>query len=450
MAKRDGVRFLNPKFKRALIIENPDSTLDQYLAEQGIEADRMPESMTKDRRAVIRRLEDGQHDLLFKRSMFLVDDEVLRASESLAAVMLCCIGDDSVDKEACAREGVLVMNDPISNGRSVVEMVFGQMICLARRIFDANDQSHHNVWTKDNKQRFELKGKVLGVLGLGNIGKQVAQMGEAFGMEIAFWDDRELAREVGTALGWRCCPTMLELFRQSDVISVHVSAENARGQSNRELLKYDHFAALAEARPSPSPRIFLNAARGFLYDPEHLKQALGEGKVLSAAVDVFPIEPGGKHDAWENPYAAFPQVVTTPHIGAATLEAQPRIGAYVAGTTRLFDEQGKVRSCVYSPGQTIGVDAERPSSILTVVHSDKRGTKKAISDSIFSAGLNNLESSHRDFSKFGMAYDVSAMDRPLTEEQVQELIEAARRISGDPTAIRAIRQIALGPVGQLK
>jgi D-3-phosphoglycerate dehydrogenase / 2-oxoglutarate reductase len=343
-----------------------------------------------------------------------------------------------------------VMNDPISNGRSVVEMVFGQMICLARRIFDANEKSHSNIWTKDNKQRFELRGKTLGILGLGNIGKQVAQMGEAFGMEIVFWDDRELAREVGSALGWRCCPTLTELFRQSDVISVHVSAENGRGQSNRELLKYEHFAAMAEDRPSPSPRIFINAARGFLYDPEHLKQALTEGKVLSAAVDVFPVEPGGKLDAWENPYAAFPQVVTTPHIGAATLEAQPRIGAYVAGTTRLFDESGRVRSCVYAPGQSIGVDVERPNYVLTVMHSDKRGTKKAISDSIFSAGLNNLESSHRDFSKFGVAYDVSAMDRPLTDEQIVELIQSARSISGDPSAIRAIRQIALGPVAPIK
>jgi D-3-phosphoglycerate dehydrogenase len=349
-----------------------------------------------------------------------------------------------VDKEACAREGVLVMNDPISNGRSVVEMVFGQMICLARRIFDANDQSHHNIWTKDNKLRFELKGKTLGVLGLGNIGKQVAQMGELFGMNVVFWDDREVAREVGAALGWRCCPTALELFRHADVVSVHVSAENWRGLSNRDLLKYEHFAALGEQRPQPSPRIFINAARGFLYDPEHLKQALREGKVLSAAVDVFPVEPGGKLDAWENPYAEFAQVVTTPHIGAATLEAQPRIAAYVASTTRQFDELGKVRSCVYAPGQSIGVDTDGAKHVLTVVHSDKRGTKKAISDSIFAAGLNNLESSHRDFSKYGIAYDVSAMDQPLSDEQIEGLIEAARRISNDPTAIRAIRQVALG------
>jgi D-3-phosphoglycerate dehydrogenase len=242
---------------------------------------------------------------------------------------------------------------------------------------------------------------------------------------------------------------MMELFRRSDVVSVHVSAENARGQSNKNLLKYEHFEALGELVAQPSPRIFINAARGFLYEPDDLRRALLSGKVLSAAVDVFPKEPGSKGDAWVNPYADLEQVITTPHIGAATLEAQPRIATYVSGTTRLFDELGKVRSCVYAPGQSIGVEAERPHVILTVVHSDKRGTKKAISDCIFSAGLNNLESSHRDFSKYGFAYDVSAVDKALSVEQLDELIAEARRISGDATAIRAVRQIEVSAGGVL-
>ena len=187
MPIEDGVRFLNREFKKALILEDPDPTLDDYLRAQGIEPDRLPKSMTQDVDAILERLAKGQHDLIYKRSKFEIDDHVLAASGNLAAIMLCCIGDDSVDKAACAKHGVLVMNDPISNGRSVVEMVFGEMLCLARRIFDANDASHHNTWTKDNDRRYELKGKRLGLIGLGNIGKQVAQVAEAFGMEVCFW-----------------------------------------------------------------------------------------------------------------------------------------------------------------------------------------------------------------------------------------------------------------------
>ena len=443
MAKHDNVRFLNSSFKKALILENPDPSLDNYLRAQGIEPDRLPKSMTQDVDAILERLREGQHDLLYKRSRFIVDQAVLEASESLAAIMLCCIGDDSVDKDACAREGVLVMNDPVSNARSVVELVFGEMICLARRVFEANDNSKSNNWTKNNVRRYELKGKTLGILGLGNIGKQVAQMGEAFGMDIVFYDDREVPREVGLALGWRVCSNPTELFRESDFLSVHVSAVDAAGNSNKNMLGYEHFSVLGAERGENSPRIFINAGRGFLFEPDELKRAIADGGVQYAAIDVFPEEPGSGKDAWQNPYADEPRVITTPHIGAATQEAQPRIGSFVATTTKLFNESSTVRSSVFAPGQVIGVSTDRAAYVLAVVHSDSRGTKKAISDLIFDAGLNNIGSSHRDFPQYGIAFDVSAIDRPLTDEQLRELVARARKISGDENAIRSIRQIKL-------
>ena len=444
MPIEDGVRFLNREFKKALILEDPDPSLDEYLRAQGIEPDRLPKSMTQDIDAILDRLAMGQHDLMYKRSKFEVDDRVLTASGNLAAVMLCCIGDDSVDKAACARHGVLVMNDPVSNGRSVVEMVFGEMLCLARRIFDANDASHHNTWTKDNDRRYELKGKTLGIVGLGNIGKQVAQVAEAFGMEICFWDDRELAREVGAALGWRVCESILDVFKTSDCVTLHVSSQDSQGRSNKNLITPDHFAAFAQDRSENSPRILINAGRGFLFEPAALRQAIQAGHVRAAAIDVFPEEPGSAKDKWENPYADLPQVVTTPHIGAATEEAQPRIASYVAKTTKRYNAAATVRSCVFAPGHVIGVNTERSCHLLAVVHSDARGTKKAISDSIFDAGINNTESSHLDFLDYGIAYDISAMDKALSIDQLHLLVENARRISGDPTAIRAIRQVSLG------
>ena len=436
-------RLLRGLFKRALILENPDPSLDDYLREQGIEPERLPEEATQDRDAVLERLRQGQHDLIFKRSRFIVDEDVLQASEKLAAVMLCCIGDDSVDKEACARHGVLVTNDPVSNGRSVVEMVFGEMVCLARRIFDAVESSRRHEWTKNNARRYELKGKHLSVLGLGNIGKQVALMGEAFGMEIHFWDNRPLNSEVGRALGWHACSSVEEAFRVGDFLSVHVSAEDFRGRSNEMWLSYDQFKLLGADRGANSPRIFINAARGFLFEPEELKRAVREEKILRAAVDVFPEEPGSKADAWHNPYAELPQIVATPHIGAATQEAQPRIASYVSNTTQLFNRYGTVRDCVFAPGHTIGVDPEQPRYVLTVVHSDARGTKKALHDSLYEAGIDTLSSSHRDFPKYGLAYDVNATDRPLSEDQIRSFVQSARKISGDPDAIRSIRQICV-------
>ncbi|MEM9666241.1 MAG: NAD(P)-dependent oxidoreductase [Bacteroidota bacterium] len=434
------MRLLNSRFKRALILEEPHPSLDEYLRQQGILPERLPRAATQDVEAVLQRLQEGQHDLLFKRSRFPVDERVLAASPRLAAVMLCCIGDDSVDKEACAQAGVLVMNDPVSNGRSVAEMVLGEVICMARRIFTANDAGRQHLWTKSSTRRFEVQGKTLGIIGLGNIGKQVAQLCQALGMHIVFHDNADLAREVGVALGWTAVGSMLEVFRESDFVTVHVSAEDRRGRSNEGLITYDHFAQLAAERGANSPRGFINVSRGFLYDPEDLKKALADGHVASAAVDVFPEEPGSKDDTWHNPYAEVDEVVTTPHIGAATQEAQPRIAAHIAGTTRLFHEIGTVRDTVFSPRRSIGVNAERPYWVLTVVHSDRRGTKKALADSIYDAGANNLQSSHRDFPRYGIAYEVNAIDQPLSEAQLQDLVERTRTLSDDPSAIRSIRQ----------
>lgn len=442
-----GVRILRPRFQKALVLEDPDPSLDNYLRSMGIEVERLGQELTQQRDQVISILKKGGHDLIFKRSRFEVDEEVLTASPYLAGIMLCCIGDDSVDKVACARHGVLVTNDPISNGRSVVEMILGEMIGLARRLFEADRDGRKHLWTKQSTGRFELKGKNLSIIGLGNIGKQVAQVAENFGMNIYFYDNRELAREVGEALGWKACDNLGEAFRVADAVSVHVSAEDFRGRSNRMMLTYDHFAQMAADRPGKSPRIFINAARGFLYEPEDLKRAIQEGLVERAAIDVFPEEPGSKSDPWINPYAEEQTVISTPHIGAATEEAQPRIAQHVATTTRLFNSYGTVRDCVFSPGQTIGVDADQAATILTVLHSDKRGTKKAVDDAIYEAGLSNLESSHRDFPDYGFAYDVSAIDRPLNRAQLRELIAKAAALTGEPGAIRAVRQIPVSKNG---
>ena len=219
-------RFLNAHFQKALILEQPDPSLDDYLRKQGIEPDRVPKPDCYDQDAMVERLREGQHDLIYKRSKFVVDEDVVQASDNLAAVMLCCIGDDSVDKPACADEGVLVLNDPVSNGRSVVEMVIGEMIVLARRLYTANESGRQHRWTKDSTRRYELMDKTLSVVGLGNIGKQLARLADAFGMNICFYDRSDVAREVGTTLGWTSCGSLSEAFRRADFVTVHASAED--------------------------------------------------------------------------------------------------------------------------------------------------------------------------------------------------------------------------------
>lgn len=431
-------------FKKALIVEHPDPSLDEHLRAMGIEPDRITE--TPDEATLVKLLEAGQHNLIYKRSRVQITERVVEASRNLAAVMLCCIGDDSVDKEACAQRGVMVMNDPVSNGRSVAEMVIGELITLSRRIFDAVIEMNDSVWRKSNKGRYEVLGKRLGLVGLGRIGRQVAQLAQAMGMEVFFYDNAPVPQEVGLAMGYKMCESLDELFRVADFVSVHVSANDYQGRTNEGLIGYEQFRAFGD-KEQRGPRIFINLARGVVVRPDDLVQATKDGLVGYAITDVFPEEPRASKEsekAWVNPYAGEPRIFATPHIGAATMEAQPRIAKYVARTTQLFNDYGMIRNCVFEPRGKI--DFERPSqgSMLAVVHVDKRGTKKAVDDFIYEMGANNLRSAHIDFSKYGVAYDLSHLDLVLTADHKEGLVQEAAELTGDPSAIRWIRTIPLG------
>ena len=435
------VRSFTGPFQKALVVENPDIVLDELLAADGILVDRA--SDVPDEAGLIRMLRAGGHQVLFKRSRVPVTRAVIEACPDLHAVQLCCIGDDSVDKRACADHGVLVFNDPVSNGRSVVELAMGHLVALARRLYETNEHTRAGGFDKSQVERFEIQGRVLGVVGLGNIGRQVARAAEALGMKVVFHDTREVAREIGLEMGWEEITTIDNLFRRSDCVTVHVSSEDARGQSNRGLLTRAHFAQLAADRPNPSPRLFLNLARGFLYDPEDLLAAIDAGEVGRAAVDVYPEEPRGSAP-WVNPYARQPRVATTPHLGAATVDAQPRIARRVAQTFRSFNRQGALRDCVFRPRLALGLGEIAPgSTLLAVVHSTRRGSRKALQDAIFEAGASNLSTVHQDFEDFGMAYDVSAIDRPLDEAQLRRVLALAADLTGEVGSIRSIRQVTL-------
>jgi D-3-phosphoglycerate dehydrogenase len=428
-------------FRKALVLESPDPSLDVHLRAAGIEPYR-PERTPTDAE-LLRLLESEPWELLFKRSRVEVNARVLEAAPHLHAVMLCCIGDDSVDKRACAERGVLVTNDPISNGRSVAELVMGELICLSRRVFEATDETRKGTFNKSQDRRYEIRDKVIGILGLGNIGKQVAQMAAALDMKIAFYDNREVAREVGETMGWTWAPSIRDLFAMSDYVTAHISAYDYNGRSNENAITYDHFAAFSE-KESDSPRIFINLARGSIHRPEDLLRAVDEGHVRQAIVDVFPQEPADAREVWRSPYTDEKRIYGTPHIGAATLEAQPRIARYVASTTQALSHHGMLRNCVFGSRANIGFDTlEGIRNIVTVVHTSARGTRKAIADAIYDAEAGTDVSIHRDFNEYGIAYELVAIDRPLTPSEVDDIVHRAASITREPNAIRSLRQITL-------
>jgi D-3-phosphoglycerate dehydrogenase len=435
-------RLLNGPLTRALVFENPDRLLDDLLLKSGFDEVHRVEK-TPDKARLLELIDGVRPHVIFKRSRLEIDAEVIAHANELFAVMLCCIGDDSVDKEAAAASGVLVLNDPRSNGRSVAELVLGQVLMGARRIPEAWDETRHNRWDKSATGRFEVKGKTLGILGLGHIGKQVARMAEGLGLDVLFFDNDESAVAVGETFEWTPARSAEDLFESSDFVTVHVSATDLTGASNVGLIEREWLMGLGRHRPADSPRVFINAGRGTLLEPTDLRAAVAADRVRQAFIDVHPDEPQSGVVHWDNPYGDLPQVHCTPHIGAATRDAQPRIAQKMARTARLFSQRGVVEDCVYAPKRRIEVPGSAGNTVLAVVHADLRGTKKAVDDAIYAAGVDNLESAHRDFRQHGIAYDLSVLDRPLTDEQVQGLIDGACVLTGRADAIRSVRQIAV-------
>jgi D-3-phosphoglycerate dehydrogenase / 2-oxoglutarate reductase len=427
-------------FDRALVIESPHASLDHWLERAGIQSTRL--DAVPDDAALIDALNDTGAQVLFKRSRVPVTRAVIEACPELYAVQLCCIGTDSVDKEACAERGVMVFNDPISNGRSVVELAMAHLVALSRRLYETDVAMRADRWEKSEHGRFEVLGKVLGIVGLGNIGRQVARAAQGLGLEIRFYDTRPVAQEVGIEMGWQPAASLVELFRGSDLVTVHTSARDAWDNDNAGLLD-PVLGQLGADRPEPSPKVFLNLARGNLHSAEALLDAVRSGAVRRAAVDVFPEEPAPGAPSWHNPYGEEPRVACTPHIGASTLEAQPRIARRVASTIERFSQVGELRDCVFEPRATLSVAEAAPGhAVIAVVHSVSRGTKKAVDDAIFEAEASNLGSTHRDFP-IGIAYDLSVVDRSLRADEIERLVERAAALAHDAQAIRSVRQMVV-------
>ncbi|WP_370415638.1 hydroxyacid dehydrogenase [Streptomyces fradiae] len=246
---------------------------------------------------------------LLVRSATRVDLEVLDAAPRLRVVARAGVGLDNVDVAAAARAGVVVANAPYSNVVSVAELTVGLVVALARPILPASESVHAGHWRRADFQGVELAGSTVGVLGLGKVGELVAGRLRAFDMRVLTHDphvrDDALERTGAQAVA------LEELLRQSDVLTVHVPLTDAtRGLIGERELSW----------AKPGLRL-VNTARGGIVDEFALAQALKEGRMAGAALDVFEFEP-----PLSSPLLGLPGVIATPHIGAGTAQAQERAG----------------------------------------------------------------------------------------------------------------------------
>lgn len=257
----------------------------------------------------------GDFDALVVRSRTKVTDRVLEAGKRLKAVARAGVGLDNINLIAAERLGIIVINSPEAPSNAVAELVLGLMLSLARRIPEADASMKKGEWIKKQFTGMELKGTTLGIIGFGRIGYQLAKKAGALGMRVLTYDVVieklvEFVEEAGAV-----AVDLDELLGSSDFVTVHVPL----------LPQTEHMIGAEEMSAMKDSAYLINVARGGVVDEEALRKALVNGKLAGAALDVYEEEPPR-----DNSLTGLKNVVSLPHIGAATVEAQRANSTIVA------------------------------------------------------------------------------------------------------------------------
>lgn len=275
----------------------------------------------------------AEADALIIRSATTVDRALLDAAPRLRVVGRAGVGVDNIDLAAATERGIPVLNAPAGNTVSAAELTLALILSLARRVAEADASVRGGRWERSRFAGIELRGKTLGLVGAGRIGGEVARRAQAFGMETVAHDPyltEERAEEIGVER-----VELQELLERSDVVTLHVPlTASTRGLIGREELARMKAGAFV-----------VNAARGGVVDEEALAEALAEGRIAGAALDVYDREPLPE----DSPLRGCPNVLLTPHLGASTAEAQELVAEEIARAVRDALVDGDLSRAVNAP-----------------------------------------------------------------------------------------------------
>jgi D-3-phosphoglycerate dehydrogenase len=325
-------RLSKPKSEiKVLLLENVHQSARDILVEDGFAVEHLTAALPEDE--LVRRVADVH--VLGIRSKTQVTPRVLDAGKVLLSVGCFCIGTNQVALAHAAGRGVPVFNAPFSNTRSVAEMTIAEIIMLARQLGDRSRELHAGTWRKVAAGCHEIRGKTLGIVGYGHIGRQVGVLAEMVGMRVMFFD---IAARLPMGNN-RPAASLDEVLANADFVTLHVP-------ETRETRNMIDAGALARMKRTAH---LLNASRGTVVDIDALASALREGRLAGAAIDVFPEEPEKNGAGFTSPLLGLPNVVLTPHIGGSTEEAQEAIGREVAHTLLKFVNEGATTGAVNVP-----------------------------------------------------------------------------------------------------
>ena len=383
---------------KILLLENVHQDAFTKLSSDGFSVETVSKSLSEDE--LIEKIKDVH--VLGIRSKTNVTQKVIDAADKLMVVSAFCIGTKQIDLEACKEKGVVVFNAPYSNTRSVVELAIGEIIMLMRSVFQRSTEIHNGQWNKTAQGSREVRGKKLGIVGYGNIGKQLSVLAEALGMDVYYYDvEDKLALGNATKMN-----TLKDLLVISDVITLHVDDNSAN----------KNFFGETEISQMKDGAHLVNLARGFVVDIPALVAALKSGKIAGAAVDVYPSEPR-KNGEFFTELKGLPNVILTPHVGGSTEEAQRDIADFVPSKIMAYINSGNTVDAVNFPN--IRLPRQTNAHRFLHIHKNVPGVMAKINETLAKYDLNITGQYLSTDPKVG--YVIIDLDKEYNKEVIEEL-----------------------------
>ena len=389
-----------PKSKiKVLLLEKLDNSAKEKFSNEGYQVESYYGSLSENE--LINKIKGVS--ILGIRSKTNLTKKVIESADRLLSVGAFCIGTNQIDLDECAKNGITVFNAPYSNTRSVVEIVLGQMINLMRSIVDKSNDMHKGIWRKDSINSFEIRNKTIGIIGYGNIGSQLSVLCESIGMKVVYYDIKDKL-SIGNAIK---CESLKSLLKQSDVISIHIDGK----KENTNFISSNEFDLVKKGS------IFINYSRGNVVNIESLIENLSNGKILGAALDVFPKEPLNNDEEFKSKLRGLKNVILSPHIGGSTKEAQKNIGSYVPDKIIDFINTGNTSNCVNFP--ELSLPEQIDSHRLIHIHFNEPGVLLDINKIISSYDINIKGQYLKTIENIG--YVITDIDREYDKSVVKEL-----------------------------
>ena len=389
-----------PKNKiNVLLLEKVDKIAFDLFKEEGYNVESLDGSLSE--KDLIKKIKDVS--ILGIRSKTIVSEKVIKSANKLLAIGAFCIGTNQIKFESCNDSGIVVFNAPYSNTRSVVEIVIAQIINLMRKIVIKSNKMHSGVWRKDSLDSFEIRNKVIGIVGYGNIGSQLSVISEALGMKVLYYDIVDKL-SIGNA---KKCKSLNDLLKNSDIVSLHVDGK----KSNTNLISDKEFRIMKEKS------ILVNYSRGNVVDIDSLIKNIKSKKIMGAALDVFPEEPSNNKEKFKSKVKGIEEIILSPHIGGSTKEAQKNIGSYVPDKIIDFINSGNTSSSVNFP--KLSLPEQSDSHRLIHIHKNQPGVMLEINKIISEYNINIKGQYLKTNEEIG--YVITDIDSVYNKEVVKSL-----------------------------